>query len=186
MNFFNIKLRSVGLFIVLTLFISIWQANISEGQTIKDLKLATVNMQKALNESIAGKQSKAKLEMSAKNQSAEFKAREAKMIKMRDDLSNNMLNESAKKKKISELELLQNEYLKDRQIFEQELRGVENQYTTNVFEELKAVINKLAKKDEYDMIIEYSLYSALLYSNLKIDDITDKVIMLYDDAHAKK
>ena len=152
-------------------------------QDLSKYSIAVVNMQEALNNSVKGKQSKAQIEQELKSNTAAFKAREEKIIKLRGELDNNLLNAQAKQKKIKELETLQTSYIRDRQATDKEIKSLEAKLTSEAFKELKELIASYAKSKSYNIVFEYALFSAMLYHELTITDITDEIIEVYDDKH---
>ncbi len=149
-------------------------------QDLSKLKLATVNMQFALNASEPGKKSKALIEKSLQTKTDQFKKAEESILAIRREIDNGLLNATAKQAKLNELEKSQNDYLKNRQQADAELQDLEQKQTAKIFTELKQIVADYAKTNKYDLVMEFSLYSAMIYSNLNVTDITKEVVSLYN------
>lgn len=154
---------------------------VSFAQDFKGIKVAIVNMNEALNSSERGKKSRDLLEAKNKKIEAQLKVKEDKILQVKKDLENSLLSEDARKKRVPEFEALQKDYFAERQKLEQDLRGDEQKYTETIFKELKGVVEQIAKKKGLDLVIEYSLSTAILYSSGKAEDITAEVIKTFND-----
>jgi len=146
------------------------------------MKVAIIKMNEALNSSEAGKKSKNLLEAKGAKMQAQLKTKEDKLMQLKKDLDNNLVNAETRRKKAMEFENLQKDYMEERQKLEMDLKGDEQKYTETIFKDLKTVVEQVAKNKNYDLVIEYSVSTAILFSKLKMDDITDEVLSLYNSA----
>lgn len=172
--------KKIGLVSSLLLTLLVLPVAKVNAQSPITLKMAVVNLQRVINESVVGKQSQAKLESLLKSKNAEFQAAEKKIIGIRSEIESPLLNDEAKRNKIKEIEEMQAKYLRDRQNADQELQNNEINFTKKIVDDIKKILEKDYNK-QYDMILEFATFSTILYKNFKVEDITDDVIKKYDD-----
>jgi outer membrane protein len=144
------------------------------------VKIGYVDLQRALNESNAGKRARDefkvqvdKAQASLKKQKDEVDALreqlEKKSLVMKDDERNNLEKELARKGRDFE------RAYKDSQA---DLQAKDNELTAGILRELQKVIKQYGDKEEYTLILENSS-NAVLYS-AKDADLTDQIIKLYN------
>lgn len=148
-----------------------------------DIKLATVDMQKALQSVEAGKKARANLEKEYNERKKNFQAEEAALTKMRDDLKKQslVLSDEARKKKEAEFQEKFVKYQQEAQSAQVELQKKEMEYTKPIIEKLRGVVSDLGKKKGYTMILEKN-ENGVLYSQSN-DDLTDEVIKEFNGHH---
>ena len=152
-----------------------------------DLKVAIVNINKALNTSEAGERSKKILLASKTQKENELKAKDAQFRKLVDDTrSNMMLSETAKAQKEKDLKDKESELRQEVQDAQRELQEQERKLTESIFSDLRAVIATIGQERKYDLILEQGASQVILYAQLKFDDLTDEVIDRYNKTHTKK
>jgi outer membrane protein len=152
-----------------------------------DMKIAVINLNRAINGSDSGDRSK-KILLAAKTQKEnELKAKETQLRKMVDDArSNMMLSDSAKAQKEKELRDKENDLRQDVQSAQQELQEQERKLTDSILVELKTVISLIAQERKYDLVLEQAASQVILFNRFKFDDITDEVVDRYNKMQAKK
>jgi len=147
-----------------------------------DMRVAIVDLNKAINESKEGKKSKDMLLSVYKKQQAELKVKEEELKKAAAEMNNMMLSEAARAKKQQEVkekdEKLRQDVEKAQTAYMEKERG----YTMTIIEELRGVINKYADKNKYDMVLEKGLAQSVLFAKFKFEDVTDDVIKLYNSS----
>jgi len=152
-----------------------------------DLKVAIVNINKALNTSEAGERSK-KILLAAKGQKEnDLKAKEAQFRKLVDDTrANMMLSDAAKAQKEKELRDKETDLRQEVQDAQRELQDQERKMTESIFSELRTVIAAIGQEKKYDLILEQGASQVILFSPLKFDDLTDEVIDRFNRMQSKK
>ena len=111
----------------------------------------------------------------------ELKLEEEDLKKQVLDLRNNvLLKEEARKEKEAALKKREQALVQKTRQFEQTIRKKERQITTEIFNDLKAVIRTVARKEAFDLILEKNAAEVILYMNNDITDLTDKVIDHYN------
>ncbi len=146
-------------------------------------KIAYVDLQRALNESEAGKKAK-----------EEFKAQvdklQGSLKKQKDDIDN--LKEQLEKKSLAmkdeERGNLEEDYRKRLRDFERnykdsqaDLQRKDNELTGAILKELQEIIREYGEREGYAMILESG--SATVLYGAKDADLTDEIIRQYNSQH---
>jgi outer membrane protein len=152
-----------------------------------DFKIGIVNVNKVLNTSDAGERSK-KILLAAKSQKEnDLKEKDAQFRKQVDDTRTNMmLSDAAKAQKEKELQTQQEQLQQEVQNAQHDLQEQERKLTESVFAEIRTVIAIIGQEKKYDLILEQGASQVILYSQLKMDDLTDEVIDRYNKIQGKK
>ena len=167
------------LFAMVTLVLSLIVGSIAQANTPK---FGYVDMQKAITLTSDGKSAKDKLEKEFKKKQAELKKMEEDLKKMSKDLEKKslVLSDDVKLKKQQDL---QEEMLKYRELVgksQLEIQKKERELTMPIVQKLKEVIESIAKKEGYTMILEKSEQSVLWAKDDA--DLTDQVVKAYEKA----
>lgn len=145
-----------------------------------EVKIGYVDMQKAIQESSAGKKAKKDLEGEFNKKKKELEKKEADLKKMNEDLDKKslVLSDDVRAKKQQEL---QGEMLKYRELVgksQMDIQKRERDLTMPILEKIRGIIEDIAKKDGYTVILEKSEQS-VLYA-LKDIDLTDRVVKEFE------
>ncbi len=170
------KLRWV---VALSLFVA--ATAFAEGTT----KFAFVDLQRALNESEAGKKAKEQFKAEVDKFEGQLKKKkeavealkeqlEKKSSVMKDDERANLEDEYRKKMRDFELDY------KDSQAG---LQRKDNELTASILKDLALIIREMGEKESYTMIFEASS-NAVLYGAKEID-LTEQVLQEYNRRHKK-
>jgi len=145
-----------------------------------DLKIATIDMQKALQTVELGKKAKSQLEKEFNNKKKELQAEEESIKKLTKTFKDQtlVLSDEAKAKKQGELQerIMKFQELTARS--QSEIQQKERDLTQPIIVKLRAIISDTAKKKAYSLVLEKN-ENTVLYSNDK-DDITGEVISTFD------
>lgn len=146
-------------------------------------KFGSLDLQKVLNESEAGKKAKSDLEALIKSKESTIKEKGEAIEKLKGELEkqSSVLSAEAKKKKEDELEKLLREYQRIIQDSQAEVKKKEGELTDTIIKEIRETIEKIGKEEGYALIIERGM---VLYSNKGID-ITDRVMKEYNESKVK-
>lgn len=146
-------------------------------------KLATVDMQRALQTVDAGKKAKAQLEKEFNTKKKELQTEEAAIKKMGEEFKKQaaVMNEDARGKKQGEI---QERIMKFQEVTgrsQQEIQMKERELTQPIIGKLRTVIGDLAKSKGYTVVLEKN-ENTVLYSQEK-DDLTEQVIAAFNKAN---
>ncbi len=153
------------------------------GTARAELKLAYVDIQRALNECEAGKKARAEFRGRVERAQAKLQKEEAEVQALKDEIQ-----KKGMLMKGDERQSLESEYTHKLRDFQQnykdsrdELEQKDHDLTGAIVRDLAQVVRKLGEKDGYTMVMEKS---SLLWAAPAID-ITDQVIRSYDAMHVK-
>ena len=160
----------------------LWTGQVVTAQgTAGALRIAVVDLNTALNESLAGKRSKKILRADKDQMESELKAKETSLKEARVGLDNNiLLTGAARAERVDELRNMERQLRDAVQQAQRELQDKERRYTETIFNELKTVINLISKDDRYDIVLEKAASQVILYAKFEMEDITAKVIERYN------
>ena len=145
------------------------------------LKIAYVNLNKAINMSNEGKRSKKFLEVQARQTRSDIQKKEQALRQKEKELQDMlMLSSEAKSKKELEISQMKLELRKEIDQAQKDFRADEVRHTGKIFADLKVIISNFAKKRNYDLVLEYNLKQTLLFSKYTIVDITDEITEAYN------
>ena len=147
------------------------------------VKFGSIDLQKVLNESEAGKKAKSDLEVLIKSKESTIADKSKVIEKLKGEIEKqaSVLSAEARKKKEDELEKLLREYNRLVQDSQAEVKKKEGELTDAIIKESREIIGKIGEEEGYTLIIEKGM---ILYSNKGID-ITDSVLKKYDESKAK-
>lgn len=146
----------------------------------EEMKFGYVDLQKALNDSDAGKKAKEDFKKQADKMQADLK-------KQRDEIDSLKaeLDKKALVMKEEERRNLQSQYEKKLRDFERnlkdsqgELQNKDNELTGDILRGLHEVIQELGKKEKYTLILESSGTPVLFVAPEA--DLTDEILKLYN------
>jgi len=149
-------------------------------------KVGFIDLQRTLNETKVGKTAKGKLEAQKLDKQKTVNDKKDTLKKEADELEKQrvVLKPDAVAKREKEL---QDQYLQLQQLFmqlQQDLAKQEAQLTKDIFGKASAIIESIAKRDGYTMIVEKN-EGAVLWGDKQID-ITDEVNKRLDAGEGQK
>ena len=146
-----------------------------------EMKIAYVDLQKALNLTKAGAAAKSEIAAQAKGFETEFKIKEGEFLKLKGELEKQgaLLSDNAKEAKIKEYQQSVAELQRFKQDAQRKLQQEDGKLTQAILKDLSEILKKMGKDGGYSMIIERS-EGGLIYSAENINDLTDKLIKAYD------
>lgn len=180
----SISKVKVTLSVLMLIFIGL--SFLVEDCKAEELKIGYVDLRLALNESEAGKKAKTELESLIKIKQAAIDEKGKTIDKLKADLEKqaSVLSEEARKSKEEEIERQIREYQRLVQDSQAEVKKKESELTNAILKELREVIDKIGKEENYTLILE-NVEGFILYSKKDID-LTEKVIKTYNDTKTKK
>jgi outer membrane protein len=149
------------------------------------VKLAFVDMQKALNESRAGKKALGELQKLMEERKSGLQKQKEGLEKKKDELDKQglLLNEDTRKSRENEIRALERDYSRTLSDLKEEFGRRESEFTDGIRKDLLKVIEKIGKEGAYTLVLEKQ-YSAILYAPATID-LTETLIKRYDADGAK-
>ena len=149
-------------------------------------KLGYVDMEKAVNESKAGKAARQKFMKYMEKKRTESQKRKKELTSMKQILEKQgaLLAEDVRVEKEREYQKKVREYQLYLKNLRDDARTKEMEMSKKIIRQIQQVIFSYAKKEGYAMIFEKSR-SGLLYAPESLD-LTDTIIKIYDQEYAKK
>ena len=142
----------------------------------EETKIATVDMQKALQSVESGKKAKAQLESDFNLKKEKLQVEESSIKKMTEEFKKQSLvmNDEARNKKQAQLQerILKFQELTARS--QSEIQQKERELTQPIINKLKEVISKAAKDKAYTLVLEKNDNKVLF--SMEKDDLTSEVI----------
>lgn len=147
------------------------------------VKIAYVDLQRALNECTAGKKARATIRAEAERIQAKLKREEVKVQALKDELDKKgMLMAPDQRQHLADrLTRKMRDFRDDVQNARAELRQKDNELTGAIIGDLATVVRQLGEKNGYTLVMEKN---SLLWG-VPSADITEQVIRTYDAMHVK-
>jgi outer membrane protein len=150
-----------------------------------EIKIGYVDMQRALNESEAGKQAKVVMESEYQKFQTEIARRQkelqdAQLTLQRQGL---MLSENARKEKEREYQNKVKEFKRWGEDRQTELKQKEMELTKTTLEGLAATVRKLGEEQKFTVILEKN--EAILLYGAKSINLTDRIIQIFNSTRKK-
>jgi outer membrane protein len=145
-----------------------------------EIKIGIVDLQRALNESAAGKKAKEQFKVEFDRMQGSLKGEKDKLDKMKDDLDKQsaVLKADDRKAKADEFERRQRDLRRKLEDSDAELRKKDQELTGDILKDLAVVIQEIGERENYTVVLENSS-SSVLYGAKSID-MTDEVIKTFD------
>ncbi|MCD6320094.1 MAG: OmpH family outer membrane protein [Candidatus Desulfofervidaceae bacterium] len=145
-----------------------------------EMKIAIVDLQKALNLCEAGKAAKAKLTKKFEKFKKDLDTRQKELEDLKKELEKQslMLSLEAKRDKEKEYERKLRDFKDTYQDYKEEMKRAEYEAIQPILQDLHRVTEKIRKKEGYLLVFEKNSAGIVCYEN-KID-ITNKVVQLYN------
>ncbi len=171
-------MKSALLFIAMISF----SAFAADGQ----LRVAYVDLQKALQSVEAGKTAKSQLEKDVASKRAELEKAQATLQQEAEQFEKKsaILNDSAKAAKQQELQKKFMEFQKNASESQADLQKRERELTKPLIDELRAIIEGIGKEKGFQLIVEKN-EGAVLYAEAG-SDLTDQVIEKFNTKYKGK
>lgn len=153
--------------------------NVSSAKA-EEVKIGYVDVQKALQETSAGKKAKKELETEFNAKKTDFQKKEADLKKMNEDLEKKKvaLSDDVRNKKTQELQQEMVKFQREVGESQMSLQKKERELTAPILEKLQAAIEKVAKSGGYAMVLEKSEQSVVWAK--KDLDLTDLVVKEFE------
>jgi outer membrane protein len=145
-----------------------------------DFKIGIVDLQRALNESSAGKMAKDQFKGEFDKMQNSLKGEKDSLDRLKDDLDKKsvVLSDDQRKTKMEDFERRRRDLRRKLEDSDAELRKKDQELTGSILKDLAVVIQEIGEREGYTVILENSS-SSVLYGSKSID-ITESVIKAFD------
>jgi len=149
-------------------------------------RVALIDFQVAILQTEEGKSAKAKIERELDSRKKELLSQQSELKKIEDDFDakRSVLSEDEKASKTRDLQTKLVAFQRSQMALEQEVRQKEMQETQKIFQNLSALVEEYAKKNNFDLVFEKGA-GAVLYV-ARGSDITADIVGLYNQRHKVK
>ncbi len=144
-------------------------------------KIATVDMQKALQTVDSGKKAKGQLEKEFNTKKKMLDDEQSAIVKLENEFKKQtmVLNDEAKEKKFQELQERKMKFQQQLMRSQTEIQQKEGELTAPIIKSLKEMAKELAGKKGYQMVLDRSNEQTIIFSQEK-DDLTDELVKAYN------
>lgn len=150
------------------------------------VRIAVVDLQRALAETEDGRRAKAQLKRLIKARQKTLDDKQAELTKMRDDIEKqkNVLSRDALQKRMDEYQQkfvdVQTVYVE----FQRELAAKEAELTKSILDRMEAILRRIGQAEGYTLVVERNEAGVMwVPGNL---DITDNVIQRYNAGEGRE
>jgi outer membrane protein len=150
-----------------------------------EMRVAVVDMQRALNECDAGKKAKDQVRSKFEKAQGELKKEREDLDKARDDFERKsiLMKEDDRRDRERELENRTLDFKRKYEDMQRDLKRTDAELTSGIVEQLYGIVNDYGKQQGYTLVLEAS--SGLLYAD-KALDITDAIVKIHNSTPAAK
>lgn len=145
-----------------------------------DVKIGYVDLQRALNESAAGKKAKEDFRGQVERLETQLKGKKEELDKLKSDLETKgtVMADGQRRKLESEFEQKRLDLKRRFEDSQAELQKKDQELTGKIIQELQGIIKEVGDRDAYTLILELGSSPVLYYK--KSADITDDVLSVYN------
>jgi outer membrane protein len=149
-----------------------------------ELRIAVVDMQRALNDCDAGKKAKDQVRAKFERSQEALKKQQEDLERMKADYDKKamVLKDEERRNLEKDLETKTLDYKRKYEDFQRDLKQTDAELTSSIVEELYDVVRDFGQKNGYSMVLEAS--SGVLYSD-KTVDVTDEIVKLHNSTPHK-
>lgn len=145
-----------------------------------EVKIGYVDMQKAIQETAAGKKAKKELEDEFNKKKKDLEKKEAEIKKKHEDFEKRSMamNEDARGKAQAEIRGEMGKYQENAAKAQMEIQKKERDLTQPIVTKLRSLLEEIAKKEDFTVILEKS-ENSVMWAKKDID-LTERLIKAYD------
>lgn len=168
--------KIVLLFILLSFAFSVQAA---------DTKIAYIDLNRALNESIEGKKAKVELQDMVKSSEAVIEEKRLEIQKLEQEIIKqaSILTPETIKEKQGQLETSKRDFQKMFKDSQAEVEKKQSDFMVSIVTDISKIVAEIGKEEGYTMIFE-KMRGSIIYAEDGLD-ITDRVIKRFDEASQK-
>ncbi len=168
--------------VVIALLLVLLAASTTRAQ---DLKIGFVDLQRALNESEAGKRAKEDFRGQIDKIQGDLKRKKDDLDRMKEQIEKKgaVLKEEERRNMEKDFQKKVRDFERDYKDTQAEMQAKDNEFTAKILADLQEVIQALGRSENYTMILEAS--TNVLYGN-SANDLTERIIETYNTKGPKK
>jgi outer membrane protein len=142
-----------------------------------EIRIAVVDLQRALNECDAGKKAKEQVKAKFEKAQNQLKKEREELDKARDDFEKQaiLLKDDDRRNRERELENRTLDFKRKYEDMQRDLKRTDGELTSGIIEQLYGIVSDYGKQQGYTLVLEAS--SGLLYAD-KALDITDAIVKI--------
>lgn len=147
---------------------------------VEPLKIAYVDMQKALNYCEAGKEAKRQMTLEVEKMQKVFAGKQKELEKIKDDLEKrgSVLSENVRREKDRDYQTKLRDLQRLQKDYEDDLRRKDREFTERILKNMEVIIKQMGEEGKYTVILEKNQPTILFISNSL--DLTEEVIKRID------
>lgn len=148
-----------------------------------EVKIGVVDLQRALNESEAGKRAKADFKSRVDKLEGQLKGQKDELDRMKDELErkSTVLRDDERRKLATDFEKKRLDLKSKFEEAQGELQKKDQELTGQIIEALQAIIKQIAESESYTLVLETSSSGVLYHANSI--DLTEQVLAAYNAKH---
>jgi len=165
---------------VLWLVTGFWMAWVSLAWGAEPLKIAYVDIQKALNLCEAGKAAKKQITLEVDRMRKNFAGKQKELEKLKEDLEKRglVLSEAAREEKARDYQAKTRDMQRMERDYQEELQRKDRELTESILRKLEGVVKKMGEDGKYTLILERN-QGGIIYASDALD-LTDELIKIFD------
>jgi outer membrane protein len=147
---------------------------------VEPLKIAYVDMQKALNYCEAGKEAKRQMTLEVEKMQKVFAGKQKELEKIKEDLEKrgSVLSENVRREKDRDYQAKLRDLQRLQKDYEDDLRRKDREFTERILKNMEVIIKQMGEEGKYTVILEKNQPTILFISNSL--DLTEEVIKRID------
>ena len=151
-----------------------------------DYKIATVDLQRALNKSESGKQAKELFKVEVDNLQVNLAKQKTEIERIKADVEKKglVLKSDERKEMEKDYQRKLRDFQRTYKDAQGDLQQRDSELTAEILQELAAVIVEYGKRKKYTLLLEASNTGTVLYNSAAVD-ITEEIIEAYDAKEKK-
>lgn len=148
-----------------------------------ELRVAVVDMQRALNECEAGERAKEQVKSKFEKSQEELRRQREALDKLKEDYERKalVLKEQERRNLEKDLETQSLDFKRKWEDFQRDLKRTDAELTSSIVEELYEIVREYGEKNGYELVFEASS-GVLLYHDQGVD-VTEEIVKIHNDRH---
>jgi len=165
---------------ILLLVTGLWMAGVSLAWGAEPIKIAFVDIQRALNLCEAGKAAKKQITLEVERMRKTFAGKQKELEKLKEDLEKRglVLNEAAREEKARDYQAKARDLQRMERDYQDELQRKDRELTESILRKLEVVVKKIGAEGKYTLILERT-QGGIIYGSDALD-LTDELIKTFD------
>ena len=145
-----------------------------------EMRIAVVDMQRALNECEAGRKAKDQVKSKFERSQDQLRKQREDLDRMKEEYDRKalVLKEEERRNLEKDLESRGLDFKRKYEDFQRDLKRTDAELTSSIVEELYGIVRDYGQKNGYSLVLEAS--SGTLLYNDKTVDITDEIVKLHN------